>query len=356
MNIKKKLISFIVPIRRLNNKTEILLERNANGIFCIKGKFSQPELEDAILNEIDNGVIGSLYQFVYMNEVAQNFNATALSLDYSQIVEGQTDIKFFFLATLEHIKDNTYTWLDINELNFNLHENLITIQKLLKKQLNLSYFGKGIQDCRLNEPVISFDCGGVLLEWNDERLFSAFAKVFSCTVEQFDKIFMGEMCRYALHTGSKGHYEIFKYIEQKTNPASFLSFIDAYYDNEHLIDNNVHVLKQLRIKYPQLRFILASNTNSITEKRIMDNPIIKSSIDNGFFSWRMKIVKPNKSFYEVINKILKTNKIFFVDDTLKNLEASRISNWSTHYLQLNNNISFNFLDKAISLWLKNYNN
>jgi len=151
--------------------------------------------------------------------------------------------------------------------------------------------------------VIAFDLVGVLVRERDVELNqdeSQIEKLFGPNLS--DEEFISELVPFDK-----------KYIADTTK-----TIINKLYEvkDRELID-------KLRLKYPDVKLVIATNHVSYIRKYIDDN----FRVDKVFISAEMHKIKSNSDFYNTIAKDLncKNNEILFIDDNADYVSIARES-------------------------------
>jgi len=176
-----------------------------------------------------------------------------------------------------------------------------------------------------------FDLGGVIINLDMKRTFSAFAVATGKSVSELQTMFFNQEIWQSHETGKLSDQELRQHL--RTNYIGNLSDeeIDSIW-NALLLDiplERIQLLQHLKTKY---RLIMLSNTNGIHEKhftKILANTSGISNFDALFdkvyYSHKIGMRKPD---FQIFNHVLaeqniQTSETVFIDDNLDNIEAAK---------------------------------
>ena len=335
-----KVIYHIVPINVEDGRISVLLDKTKNELFSITADGSVFGLDEKVVNNSCQGV----YATLIMAELCQKSGYTLLPKDYYDFIQSGDKIDFYFLAQATEKKEMAgCVWLDFDKLS-EVNGKDTVIKLLNQYKVDISQ--------KTTDKVIAVDGGGVLFEWKDERFFSMMAQLFGCEVEQFDSVFLGEWCRYGLHTGSMTQHQVYEKMIDRFGFVEFERYLEKYLESVHLIEKNIEVIKKLKERYPKTEFVLTSNTNPIIESVLVKHSQVAKIFSRGFFSWRMKTVKPSVQFYQAVEKELQTGDIFLIDDSKENCIAGGRQGWAFYETGTNAPLDFDKIAVKVDDWAK----
>ena len=187
---------------------------------------------------------------------------------------------------------------------------------------------------------IIFDLGGVLLNIDYNKTFTAFKALGVENIEQmygqhhaselFEKLETGKIREEDFYATVK------KYIPREVSDEQVEEAWDAM-----ILDLRMESLQALEALTKNHRLFLLSNTNSIHMKRLLQviaRDTGKASLD-GYFSrsWYSHFIglrKPGKAIYEFVlqEENLKEEETFFIDDTEENITTAKEMGIKTHLL------------------------
>jgi len=188
---------------------------------------------------------------------------------------------------------------------------------------------------------IIFDLGGVILNLDYQRTFTAFealgVKDFTSLYNQFK----GSRLFDELETGHVSENVFLQEMQKHVTPGvTDQQIIDAW--NAMLLDfplQRLQLLQQLQLHY---NTYLLSNTNAIHLERF--NQILQESrgipslaafFNKAYYSHLIGYRKPDKEAYQVIidEHQLNPAETLFIDDLLQNIEGARAVGLQTIHLQ-----------------------
>ncbi|SEK76180.1 putative hydrolase of the HAD superfamily [Chitinophaga rupis] len=188
---------------------------------------------------------------------------------------------------------------------------------------------------------IIFDLGGVILNLDYQRTFTAFealgVKDFTSLYNQFK----GSRLFDELETGHVSENVFLQEMQKYVTPGvTDQQIIDAW--NAMLLDfplQRLQLLQQLQLHY---NTYLLSNTNAIHLERF--NQILQESrgipslaafFNKAYYSHLIGYRKPDKEAYQVIidEHQLNPAETLFIDDLLQNIEGARAVGLQTIHLQ-----------------------
>ena len=177
--------------------------------------------------------------------------------------------------------------------------------------------------------TIVFDLGGVLIDWNPRYLF---AKIFSSKDEM--EYFLTEVCSpvwNARQDAGRTFKEAIREIELKY--PKYKDHAQIYFDRwpETLgsaIDGTVKILRQ--VKSRGYKVVALSNWAEETFHFAESRFDFLKEFDELFISGRIKMIKPEARFYELVEKKrnAQPSQLIFIDDLSLNTEAAKNRGWS----------------------------
>lgn len=287
----------------------------------------------------------------------RNYNGILLSFQPFSVVKAKEHLSFHFIA---HASGETYDteeaidhrWLHIGKLKDFLKSericplNLPALEKLANHSFNYIDYAPGLSymmDC----PIVAIDLGGVLLKWNDDLLFSNIANLYKCKKSDVEDILIGEKVRHNLHLGLICHQDLCKKLNGRFGNVSYKQFLDCWETSIEILYNNVEILFGLKKKFPQVKFVVASNIDAVSESIVFERCRLERIFDMLFASWRMNLSKPDPLFFTTISNTLNSNRIMLVDDKKDNLDVAFNMGWSVFQLGSNEAISVQGLSEAV---------
>ena len=177
-----------------------------------------------------------------------------------------------------------------------------------------------------NIKNVIFDLGGVLVDWNPDKVF---IKVFEGDKQKMD-YFYAEVCTHDWNENQDAGYPMAKATEERV--ALFPEFekeIRMYYDrwDEMLgnqIQGTVDILKKLT-NSPEYKVVALTNWSHETFPKAIKKFEFLQWFEGILVSGVEKTRKPFPEIYELtLNRFdLKAEESLFIDDNLRNVEAAR---------------------------------
>jgi 2-haloacid dehalogenase len=177
-----------------------------------------------------------------------------------------------------------------------------------------------------NIKNIIFDLGGVLVDWNPDKVF---IKVFEGDKQKME-YFYAEVCTQEWNENQDAGYPMAKATEERV--ALFPEFekeIRMYYDrwDEMLgnqIQGTVDILKKLT-NSPEYKVVALTNWSHETFPKAIKKFEFLQWFEGVLVSGVEKTRKPFPEIYELtLNRFdLKAKESLFIDDNLRNVEAAR---------------------------------
>ena len=177
-----------------------------------------------------------------------------------------------------------------------------------------------------NIKNIIFDLGGVLVDWNPDKVF---IKVFEGDKQKME-FFYAEVCTHDWNENQDAGYPMAKATEERV--ALFPEFekeIRMYYDrwDEMLgdqIQGTVGILKKLT-NSPEYKVVALTNWSHETFPKAIEKFEFLQWFEGVLVSGVEKTRKPFPEIYELtLNRFdLKAEESLFIDDNLRNIEAAR---------------------------------
>ena len=177
-----------------------------------------------------------------------------------------------------------------------------------------------------NIKNIIFDLGGVLVDWNPDKVF---IKVFEGDKQKME-FFYAEVCTHDWNENQDAGYPMAKATEERV--ALFPEFekeIRMYYDrwDEMLgdqIQGTVDILKKLT-NSPEYKVVALTNWSHETFPKAIKKFEFLQWFEGILVSGVEKTRKPFPEIYELtLNRFdLKAEESLFIDDNLRNVEAAR---------------------------------
>jgi 2-haloacid dehalogenase len=177
-----------------------------------------------------------------------------------------------------------------------------------------------------NIKNVIFDLGGVLVDWNPDKVF---IKVFEGDKQKME-YFYAEVCTQEWNENQDAGYPMAKATEERV--ALFPEFekeIRMYYDrwDEMLgdqIQGTVDILKKLT-NSPEYKVVALTNWSHETFPKAIKKFEFLQWFEGVLVSGVEKTRKPFPEIYELtLNRFdLKAEESLFIDDNLRNVEAAR---------------------------------
>ena len=177
-----------------------------------------------------------------------------------------------------------------------------------------------------NIKNVIFDLGGVLVDWNPDKVF---IKVFEGDKQKME-YFYAEVCTHDWNENQDTGYPMAKATEERV--ALFPEFekeIRMYYDrwDEMLgdqIQGTVDILKKLT-NSPEYKVVALTNWSHETFPKAIKKFEFLQWFEGILVSGVEKTRKPFPEIYELtLNRFdLKAEESLFIDDNLRNVEAAR---------------------------------
>jgi 2-haloacid dehalogenase len=177
-----------------------------------------------------------------------------------------------------------------------------------------------------NIKNVIFDLGGVLVDWNPDKVF---IKVFEGDKQKME-YFYAEVCTQEWNENQDAGYPMAKATEERV--ALFPEFekeIRMYYDrwDEMLgnqIQGTVDILKKLT-NSPEYKVVALTNWSHETFPKAIKKFEFLQWFEGVLVSGVEKTRKPFPEIYELtLNRFdLKAKESLFIDDNLRNVEAAR---------------------------------
>ncbi len=343
--------TIIIPIIIKKDEIFVLCMNNDGSIKLFEDDQFEDDFINSILMDLYHDTSDPKFRNTVLNDVATKHQCTAILSSSFYIKEDNVVTLYCLGLAWTPLISLNKKWLQLDNPKIK-KEDKVLLSHFTDFKDEILFWGQLSSNDYSKTPVIAFDCGGVLLDWDDDLLFRKMAKVFSCTKTDFGELFLGDWLRYSLHIGYRSNYDVFSYLVDKFGPSSYVDFIRVFYGGEKIIEENVQTVVRLRKKYNTTRFILASNTGPLSEDYLLHNTSIKNSFDRGFFSWRIKKTKPDSDFFAYISDHLDNSKILLIDDDYLNRQEARKSGWDTFEVEKNALLDYSQLDNYISQWIR----
>lgn len=184
---------------------------------------------------------------------------------------------------------------------------------------------------------IIFDFGNVLLEWNEDKVVSNYSKNKE-EKEILKKVIFKSDDWFKLDDGTLGYKEAIEIFKEKlpTNlNIEVEEIMNTWYKTMPINQEICNLIKELKEK--RYKIYALSNTH-IPVYEYVKNSEIGKYFDGFLISSIEKMMKPNKEIYDrLFEKFeLIPQECFFIDDSEKNIEASRKCGMDGHVFDMNN--------------------
>ncbi|MFQ3332400.1 MAG: epoxide hydrolase-like predicted phosphatase [Thalassomonas sp.] len=196
-----------------------------------------------------------------------------------------------------------------------------------------------------NSKVIIFDLGAVILNINYQNTIDAFTKLGVQNASTFYSKKVQTDLFNQIETGEITAEEFLITLQRKTNKATINQVKDAW--NSMLLDlpnERLELIKALKSKY---QIYLLSNTNNIhidAFKKQLGNAKWEdfcNLFDKMYLSHEVGLRKPNAEIFKHIltEQKLKTEEVFFIDDSPQHIESAKKLGIHCHHLLDNEEIT-----------------
>ena len=184
---------------------------------------------------------------------------------------------------------------------------------------------------------IIFDFGNVLLQWNEDKVVSNYSKNKE-EKEILKKVIFKSDDWFKLDDGTLGYKEAIEIFKEKlpTNlNIEVEEIMNTWYKTMPINQEICNLIKELKEK--RYKIYALSNTH-IPVYEYVKNSEIGKYFDGFLISSIEKMMKPNKEIYDrLFEKFeLIPQECFFIDDSEKNIEASRKCGMDGHVFNMNN--------------------
>ncbi len=194
--------------------------------------------------------------------------------------------------------------------------------------------------------AIIFDLGGVILNIDYNLTSKAFVKA---GVRNFDEMYSqaeADDLFSHLETGKISEDSFYKELNKKAGLDLSPNEIEKAW-NSMLLTFREHSLEFLKRIKPRYKIFLLSNTNHIHLKELKtiyhDKPrefAFEKYFNKAYYSCEMGLRKPNADIYDFVlqENNLDPAKTLFIDDSVQNIEAAKLSGLQTILLSAGKNI------------------
>lgn len=169
--------------------------------------------------------------------------------------------------------------------------------------------------------TIIFDLGGVIVDENKAKTFKHLAQNYNLDVEELRDAYEKYLPRY--DCGKIGKEEFINLISNEIDKKIDANdFFNIYLKNVIIRNNVLDFIKSLKGKY---KLVVLSNANEFNIKNIFKNISLEEIFDYLFYSYQIKMLKPNKEIYEYVLRRLKVKaeECFFIDDKIENINGAK---------------------------------
>lgn len=196
---------------------------------------------------------------------------------------------------------------------------------------------------------VIFDVGGVIFDY-----VSAFQ-----TIAQYLKVDETYLIQQVFQNIGPGVLGEITFDEDLKNALIYLKRLHEFekvrslwWDQKWIVTDTSLLIRELKTHGYQLA-LFTNNWIDMGKKIYSFSPEIQA-MDKRFESSKEKLCKPDRKFYELVEK--KTHSagknIFFIDDTMKNLDTAITMNWQTFHYALGSDYGKISNDKIRSLLLR----
>lgn len=366
----------VIPLKIVNNKIKVMMQKRLNQrekSWIGMWEFPQGKIEDfnfayyaqkELVNEagitLDYLCIGTKE-----NKCNSSFNGNVFSFEPFCTVKVKEHLNFHFLSLVygkerETKEADTQTWFDFNQIKDILLGNKIcpinrpALEKMIaagRKNIISIIENNSTLKLKLNCPVVAVDLGGIIIKWNDDSLVSNLCQLYQCNYKEMYQFLIEDKNRHELHTGSIGHKELWKKLNERFVPALYDVYFKAWEKSVEIIEDNFKTIKRIKDTFPAVTFVIASNIDAITESILETALELDQVFEFRFMSWRMEKSKPDLEFYSDIYTVCGSPKILLIDDRVQNLSAAVKAGFEVYGHHANELLDYEKLKKNIEIWL-----
>ncbi|MFZ1990171.1 MAG: HAD-IA family hydrolase [Alphaproteobacteria bacterium] len=181
--------------------------------------------------------------------------------------------------------------------------------------------------------IVIWDFDGVINRNYDEKGFLWFRDV------EADLGISHEALQQALFTGRwaqvlTNQTHVLDLLAEVLLPLGFKGtpreFFDYWMERDFALDREILALMH-RIKSIGKKQAIGTNNEPLRTALIWENHGMRDVADHMFSSGLLGVAKPNADYFERVSKILgvRPERILFVEDTPKNVDAARAAGWHT---------------------------
>ena len=188
---------------------------------------------------------------------------------------------------------------------------------------------------------IVFDLGGVLLNIDYHKTTAAFAQL---GVQDFDSLFSQQNANELfekLETGSIREDDFYAAVARYCAPGTNITQMEQAW-NAMLLNFRTDAIEHLQLlRQQEYNIYLLSNTNSIHlrafEKILLAEtgfPSITPFFNKAYYSHQIGLRKPHAEVYRFVAEDIgvKPEELFFIDDSIQNVQAAIANNWKAYHL------------------------
>ena len=171
------------------------------------------------------------------------------------------------------------------------------------------------------KEIFVFDMGCVILKpsYLDKMYEEANT---DCEYKVFKDLFYNSEYSQKVYDGTINDDEFFKIIKEKTNSKKNIEELKMLYlkYKGDVYSSTMNIIKKL--KEDGNTICLLSNLKEL-DYNYLSNVIDMNLFDKTYLSYLMKMSKPNKKIFQKVINDLGTNRFYFFDDSIKNIEAAK---------------------------------
>jgi len=169
-----------------------------------------------------------------------------------------------------------------------------------------------------------FDIGGVLLNFNINKLTDSIAKNKRCEPTNIRNLFKMDLI-YKVETGKMKCSDFYiNHIKSNIPEMSYEEWIEAWMDNYSINLTGMKLLEKLKKKGNKVYILsnLAEYNKIAIEKKFPD---FFSLCERNFFSYELGLFKPDINIFNEVSRIIneKPENCVFLDDMEENVSGAR---------------------------------
>ena len=177
-------------------------------------------------------------------------------------------------------------------------------------------------------PVVVFDLGKVLVDFDYSIAARRVAARSSKTVEHLDQFLSGSPFLVQFESGQLSPRQFFAEVQKVTgfqgNDDEFANyFADIFAPISEMVE------LQARLSKKNIPTYIFSNTNEIAVSHVRRNYSFFSGFDGYILSYEVGAMKPQTKIYEALETMAgrRGTDIFYIDDRAENIQAGADRGW-----------------------------